>query len=103
MSQSDPEINRSGLHRKARRNPRQDQGKTMMFARMLIVSTVLLAASAAGAQDRAQGESACGRDASRVCKKVINDGDMAILGCLKENRAKLRAVCVKHLQDNGQL
>jgi hypothetical protein len=75
----------------------------MLIARMLIVSTALLTASAALAQDRAQGESACGRDASRVCKKVINDGDMAILGCLKENRTRLRPVCVKHLQDHGQL
>ena len=75
----------------------------MFFARMLIVSTAVLAAGAAVAQDRAQGESACGRDASRLCKKVINDGDMAILGCLKENRARLRPVCVKHLQEHGQL
>jgi Cysteine rich repeat len=75
----------------------------MLFARMLIVSATLLAAGAALAQDRAQGESACGRDASRFCKKVINDGDMAILGCLKENRARLRPACVKHLQDHGQL
>jgi hypothetical protein len=75
----------------------------MFFARMLIVSAVLFAAAAAQAQDRAQSESACGRDASRVCKKVINDGDMAILNCLKENRAKLRPACIKHLQEHGQL
>jgi hypothetical protein len=75
----------------------------MFLARMLIVSVAVFAASEALAQDRAKSESACGRDASRVCKKVINDGDMAILGCLKENRAKLRPTCVKHLQENGQL
>ena len=75
----------------------------MLFARMLIVSTALLTASAALAQDRAQGESACGRDASRHCKKVINDGDMAVLGCLKENRTRLRPACTKHLQEHGQL
>jgi hypothetical protein len=70
---------------------------------MLIVVAAVFAAGSALAQDRVQSESACGRDASRVCKKVINDGDMAILGCLKENRARLRPVCVKYLQDNGQL
>jgi len=75
----------------------------MFFARVLIVSVAVLAAGAAQAQDRAQSESACGRDASRVCKKVINDGDMAILGCLKENRARLRPACLKHLQEHGQL
>ena len=71
--------------------------------RVLIVSIAVLAAGAAAAQDRSQGESACGRDSSRLCKKVINDGDFAVLGCLKENRAKLRPVCVKFLQDHGQL
>lgn len=75
----------------------------MFFARMLIVSVAIFGAGAALAQDRAQSESACGRDASRVCKKVINDGDMAILNCLKENRSRLRAACVKHLQEHGQL
>ena len=75
----------------------------MFIARMLIISAAILAAGSALAQDRAQSESACGRDASRYCKKVINDGDMAILGCLKENRAKLRPACVKNLQEHGQL
>ena len=75
----------------------------MLFVRMLIVSTTVLAAGAALAQERVQGESACGRDSSRLCKKVINDGDFAVLGCLKENRARLRPVCVKFRQDHGQL
>jgi hypothetical protein len=75
----------------------------MLFVRMLIVSAAVFAAGTALAQDRAQSESACGRDASRVCKKVINDGDSAILNCLKENRSRLRPVCVKHLQQHGQL
>ena len=71
--------------------------------RVLIVSMAVFAASAAMAQERQQGESACGRDSSRLCKKVINDGDFAVLGCLKENRARLRPVCVKFLQEHGQL
>ena len=75
----------------------------MFIARVLIVSAAVLAAGSAFAQDRAQSESACGRDASRLCKKVINDGDMAILGCLKENRTKLRPACIKNLQEHGQL
>ena len=75
----------------------------MLIARLLMTSMVLLAAGAALAQDRERGEKACGRDASRHCKKVINDGDIAILGCLKQNRARLRAACVKHLKESGQL
>jgi Cysteine rich repeat len=57
----------------------------------------------AQAQERQQGQDACGRDSSRLCKAVINDGDQAVLACLKQNRAKLRAVCVKFLQEKGQL
>jgi hypothetical protein len=81
----------------------------MLFARVLIVSMAVFAAGTALAQDRAKkadravSESACGRDASRVCKKVINEGDMAILNCLKQNRTRLRSACVKHLQEQGQL
>lgn len=75
----------------------------MFFARALIVSGAVLLAGTALAQDRSKSEGACGRDAARFCKKVINDGDMVILDCLKQNRAKLRPACVKHLQDNGQL
>jgi len=57
----------------------------------------------AQAQERQQGQDACGRDSTRLCKAVINDGDQAVLACLKQNRAKLRAVCVKFLQEKGQL
>lgn len=74
----------------------------MTFIRLLIASALVFAAGSAFAQNRARDESACGRDASRFCKKVINDGDMAILECLKANRARLRPVCVRHLQENGQ-
>ncbi|MBV8792041.1 MAG: hypothetical protein JO237_08290 [Pseudolabrys sp.] len=57
----------------------------------------------AQAQERQQGQDACGRDSTRLCKAVINDGDQAVLACLKQNRARLRAVCVKFLQEKGQL
>lgn len=79
----------------------------MTSARLLIASALIFAAGAAfgpaHAQNRAKDENACGRDASRFCKKVINDGDMAILGCLQANRTRLRPACVRHLQENGQL
>jgi hypothetical protein len=63
----------------------------------------LLFAIQAQAQERQQGQDACGRDSTRLCKAVINDGDQAVLACLKQNRARLRAVCVKFLQEKGQL
>ena len=66
------------------------------------VMTVLFAVQA-GAQERKKEQDACGRDGTRLCKAVINDGDMAILACLKQNREKLRPVCLKYLQEKGQL
>jgi hypothetical protein len=32
----------------------------------------------------------------------MNDGDSAILACLKQNRARLSKICEKVLTDNGQ-
>ena len=69
----------------------------------LVAVLAVTLSAAASAQNREKDEDACGRDASRLCKAVLNAGDFAILGCLKTNRAKLRPVCVKHLQEVGQL
>jgi len=69
---------------------------TMLFAVQVITGH-------ASAQDRQKDQDACGRDATRLCKAVINNGDFAILGCLKTNRARLRPVCAKYLQEKGQL
>jgi len=66
------------------------------------VLTVLFATPVA-AQDRQKDQDACGRDGTRLCKAVLNEGDMAILACLKTNRAKLRPACLKYLQEKGQL
>jgi hypothetical protein len=74
---------------------------TRLFA--ATAALTLLFMVAAQAQERQQGQDACGRDASRLCKAVLNNGDMAVLACLKENRTKLRAPCVKMLQEKGQL
>jgi hypothetical protein len=68
-----------------------------------IAALTLLFAVQAQAQERQKEQDACGRDGTRLCKAVINDGDMAILACLKQNRDKLRPVCLKYLQEKGQL
>jgi hypothetical protein len=36
-----------------------------------------------------QEEKACARDVQRFCRKLMDQGDLTILACLKENRAKL--------------
>ncbi len=57
-------------------------------------------ASAASAQQ--QGHDACARDVTRHCRAVMNDGDGAVLACLKENRARISKACDKVLIEHGQ-
>ena len=47
-------------------------------------------------------EDACERDVMRLCRKLVNQGDLAILGCLKERRARIGRACDKVLKDHGQ-
>jgi Cysteine rich repeat len=35
-----------------------------------------------------QEDKACARDVQRFCRKLMDQGDLTILACLKENRAK---------------
>ncbi|MBN8919625.1 MAG: hypothetical protein J0H62_02775 [Rhizobiales bacterium] len=78
-------------------------GKTIFAA----LALTLFAANVASAQpmqpQRDRGEEACGRDARKMCRKVLNQGDMVVLSCLQQNAAKLSNSCKKMLRDNGQL
>jgi hypothetical protein len=69
------------------------------MARLLFVIALVLAASAASAQ---QGHDACARDVSRFCRAQMNDGDQVVLACLKENRGRLSRACAKVLTEHGQ-
>ena len=70
---------------------------------LLIVAVIPMAvlSSAASAQQQ-PGQDACARDVSRHCRKVMNDGDQAVLACLKQNRSKISKGCDKVLTDHGQ-
>jgi len=59
----------------------------------------MLFAASASAQ---QGHDACARDVTRFCRPVMNNGDQAVLACLKEHRARLSKGCDKVLADHGQ-
>jgi hypothetical protein len=54
----------------------------------------------ANAQDvvRKAQERACSRDVSRHCRKVMNDGDLAVQQCLMQNREKLSPPCRKMVE-----
>jgi hypothetical protein len=72
-----------------------------MLKLVVPVVSVLLIATAAEAQQR-RPDPGCGRDVSRLCRAVMNEGDGVILNCLQQNRAKLSAKCAKVLADHGQ-
>jgi hypothetical protein len=69
-----------------------------LFAVPLILPFVL-AATMASAQ---QGQDACARDVSRFCRAQMNEGDMVVLACLKQNRARLSKACQQVLTSHGQ-
>ncbi len=47
-------------------------------------------------------QKACTRDVQRFCRPVIDQGDLVILSCLKQNRAKLAPACDQVLKSHGQ-
>jgi hypothetical protein len=64
---------------------------------LLIIPFVLMASAAS-----AQGQDACARDVTRFCRAHMNDGDMVVLACLKQNRARLSRGCQQVLISHGQ-
>ena len=69
------------------------------MAKFLLIIPFVLMASMASAQ---QGQDACARDVSRYCRAHMNDGDMVVLACLKQNRARLSRGCQQVLVSHGQ-
>jgi len=71
------------------------------MARILFMIPFVLVVSAASAQN-GRPDPGCARDVTRHCRAVINDGDQAVLACLKQNRAKISKLCDKVLTEHGQ-
>ena len=73
--------------------------------RYLVLTAVLMSAPAASMaqNERERGDKACRGDVQRLCRGVIEQGDMAILACLQTNRSRLSGTCTKFLQQVGQL
>jgi hypothetical protein len=69
------------------------------MTRLLFVVPLILIASAASAQ---QGQDACARDVSRFCRAQMNDGDMVVLACLQQNRARISKACQQVLTSHGR-
>ena len=69
------------------------------MTRFLFAIPLVLMASAASAQ---QGHDACARDVSRFCRAQMNDGDMVVLACLQQNRARISKACQQTLAAHGR-
>ena len=72
------------------------------MTKILFVIPLVLIASAASAQQQKQGHDACARDVSKYCRAQMQDGDQVVLGCLKQNRAKISKACQQMLASHGQ-
>jgi hypothetical protein len=74
--------------------------------KLLLVLTLSSLSTAAFAQGTARGtpeeQRACTRDAQRFCRHVIDQGDLAVLACFQQNRAKISAACDQVLKSHGQ-
>jgi hypothetical protein len=73
----------------------------VLFAVPIVAITSIAMCCPASAQS-GRPDPGCGRDVARHCRAVINDGDDAVLACLKQNRPRLSKACAKVLTDNGQ-
>jgi hypothetical protein len=71
----------------------------------LFAIALSFAMTAPGSADdvRKRGDKACGGDSRRMCTKHFPEGDMAILGCLQQNKVRLSRNCHKFLTEIGQL
>jgi hypothetical protein len=75
-----------------------------MLALLAPLSTVALAQNQ-GPNQRSgteEEQKACTRDVTRHCRHLMDQGDLVILGCLKEHRAKLTKACNQVLVNHGQ-
>jgi hypothetical protein len=70
---------------------------------ILVFSLILVPVVATAQNDRERGDKACRGDVRRLCKAVIEQGDLAVLNCLQTNRTKLHGTCTKFLKEVGQL
>jgi hypothetical protein len=77
--------------------------------RKILLALTLLsfsASTAAFAQGQRSGtaeeQKACTRDVQRHCRPVIDQGDLVILSCLQQNRAKISPACDLVLKSHGQ-
>jgi hypothetical protein len=76
--------------------------------KFILVLSVLSATASTGAFAQAQHggtdaeQKACARDVQKFCRKLMDQGDLVILSCLKENRPQISKPCNAVLVSHGQ-
>jgi len=68
----------------------------------LILLSIPVSTGALAHSGTDQEEKACTRDVQRTCRNLMDQGDLTILACLKENRPKLSPACRQVLVSHGQ-
>jgi hypothetical protein len=76
-------------------------GLALALALTFVLGMLTGQASAQQRSGTKQEQDACSRDVNRYCRKVIEQGDMAILNCLQQNRSRLTSACRKVLAESG--
>ncbi len=75
------------------------------FPALILLSLTVSTGAIAQQQQRSgtpEEQKACSRDVQRFCRPVIDQGDLVILSCLQQNRAKLTKACDQVLVSHGQ-
>jgi len=74
----------------------------MMLRSIFAVAVIAMSSSGAFAQGVAPDDrQSCARDANRLCRQQIADGDGAVQQCLMQNRSKLGQSCRKVFEKHG--
>ena len=76
----------------------------LSMALLLVASQALAQAQKPDEMGTPEQRAACGPDVGRFCKQVKpEEGPMAYLNCLQENREKLRPACLKVISGGNPL
>lgn len=71
-----------------------------MLRSILAAAVILTSVTGVFAQTQAE-KNACSRDASRLCRQQMAEGDSAVQTCLMQNRSKLGQSCSDVFKKHG--
>jgi hypothetical protein len=76
--------------------------KTLLALTLLSLSVPTGAFAQGQRSGTPEEQKACTRDVQRHCRAVIDQGDLVVLSCLQQNRAKISPACDAVLKGHGQ-